>query len=67
MSGTLRDLGETRATLVVLGEARVRHLLAQQLLVHHLIVPAHEWLTELDAERDKKKQEEADAAVEGQE
>ena len=48
-----RSDSELRATLVAMGEDRVRHLLKQQMMVHHLIVPAHEWLTELDAAREK--------------
>lgn len=43
-----RGADEIRATLEAMGEAKVRHMLSQQLMVHHLIVPAHEWLTELD-------------------
>jgi hypothetical protein len=43
--------GNKRATLEAMGELRVRHALAQQTLVHHLIQPAYEWLTELDERR----------------
>lgn len=42
---------EKRAALEAMGEVRVRHLLKQQMLVHHLIVPAYAWLDELDAKR----------------
>lgn len=46
-----RGADEIRTTLEAMGEAKVRHLLSQQLMVHHMIVPAHEWLTELDQQK----------------
>ncbi len=46
--------GDKRATLESLGELKVRHMLSQQTLVHHLIQPAYEWLTELDDRRREK-------------
>ena len=51
-----------RLNLMALGEVKVRHLLSQQLMVHHMIQPAHAWLDELDA----KRKEEADAIDQGQ-
>jgi len=54
---------DNRKVLEVIGPARVKHLLGQSLLVHHLIQPAHAWLTELDekeaadAARERDKQE----------
>ena len=46
---------EKRKALEELGEKRVRHLLSQSMMVHHLIVPAYGWLDELDAKREKEK------------
>jgi hypothetical protein len=50
---------DPRHVLEALGPAKVKALLSQQLLVWHLIQPAHAWLTELD------EKEKADATHEG--
>jgi hypothetical protein len=47
---SFRDDAQIRSQLEAIGPARVRHLLSQQLLVHHLVKPAFDWLAELDAE-----------------
>lgn len=43
----IRD--DARAALDAMGPDRVRHLLKQGMMVTHLMVPAYEWLDELDA------------------
>jgi hypothetical protein len=45
--------GDKRATLEAMGAARVRALLDQGRLVHHLNEPAMQWLAELDAKKGK--------------
>ena len=47
---SFRDPDEIRAQLEAMGSAKVKHLLSQQLLVHHLVVPAFAWLAEKEAE-----------------
>lgn len=43
----MRD--DARETLETMGPERVRHLLKQGMLAPHLMVPAYQWLDELDA------------------
>ena len=47
-----REPDAIRATLEKMGAVKVRLLMSQGMLVHHLIVPAVDWLAEIEEKKD---------------